>query len=113
MKKNIAMPVDVWRSGDEEEKAKYGLQEMSNEEVAQRNQDELAHDEYMAKEHYKQARAEEYPSVGDQLEAMWGAIASLAVSANHPLPPATEEVLDKIEAVKEKYPKPKGKINNG
>jgi len=49
--------------------------------------------EYDAKE-YARKRAPEYPSIGDQLDALWKGGAAAA------------EMLAKVQAVKTKYPKP-------
>lgn len=54
----------------------------------------------LASELYKEKRAAEYPSVGDQLDAIWKALKGLKLS------PEVLEVLNKIESVKTKYPKP-------
>lgn len=43
---------------------------------------------------YKQKRANEYPSIGDQLDALWKG------------GDAAAEMLAKVQAVKSKYPKP-------
>ena len=49
--------------------------------------------EYDAKE-YQRKRAAEYPSIGDQLDALWKG------------GDAAAEMLAKVQAVKTKYPKP-------
>ncbi|MGN5479538.1 hypothetical protein ACTMU2_29390 [Cupriavidus basilensis] len=51
---------------------------------------------------YGALRAAAYPAVGDQLEAMWKAIAAAGV----PLPAQAIDVLAKIDEVKQDYPKP-------
>jgi hypothetical protein len=48
-------------------------------------------------------RLKDYPSVGDQLEAIWAALETLP---GKDLPPTTLDVLAKIRAVKKRYPKP-------
>lgn len=54
---------------------------------------------------YREARAKEYPSVQDQLDAIWQMI-----QANPPsvMPTATTNILQKIQAVKAKYRAPVG-----
>lgn len=54
-----------------------------------------------AKTEYLELRKTSYPSVGDQLAAIWDCLTSV--------PMVTEEaaiILEKINKVKEKYPKP-------
>lgn len=51
---------------------------------------------------YREARQPEYPSIPDQLDAIWKA---LAVSGLN-LPPETLAMLRKVRKVKERYPKP-------
>lgn len=51
---------------------------------------------------YAQARKAEYPDVGDQLDAIW---AALAVSGLN-LPAETNAMLARIGTVKTKFPKP-------
>ena len=50
---------------------------------------------------YREARRPEYPSITDQLDAIWKA---LAVSGLN-LPPETAAMLQKVRKVKETYPK--------
>lgn len=45
---------------------------------------------------YKQARANEYPPIGDQLDALWKG------------GQAAQDMLAKIQAIKQQYPKPTG-----
>jgi hypothetical protein len=52
---------------------------------------------------YAEARREDYPDIGDQLDAIW------AVLKTQNLPKETRDLLDRVEAVKRKYPKPKTK----
>jgi hypothetical protein len=47
----------------------------------------------MAAEEYKDLRAREYPSIGDQLDALWKGGEAAA------------DMLARVQAVKEKYPK--------
>lgn len=48
-------------------------------------------------------RAAAYPSRGDQLGALWKAVAALA--AGEPIPTDAQTVLDEVQAVKAKYKK--------
>lgn len=48
-------------------------------------------------------RMGDYPSAGDQLDEMWRAIEALA--AGEPLPASATEMIDKIRAVKARFPK--------
>lgn len=49
---------------------------------------------------YAEARRSEYPSIGDQLDALWKTLST------QNLPKETRDLLDRIEATKRKYPKP-------
>lgn len=49
---------------------------------------------------YKEARAEEYPALGDQLDALMKYFA-----AQESIPPELQEWVDACLAVKDKYPK--------
>lgn len=49
---------------------------------------------------FAKARAAEYPPIGDQLDAIWQAL------AGQKLPKETQDMLERIDAVKTKYPKP-------
>ena len=76
-----------------------GVVEWINPSVASVTESQIATEvirlqaEYDAKE-YQRKRAPEYPSIGDQLDALWKGGA------------AAEEMLAKVQAVKAKYPKP-------
>ena len=72
----------------------YGPQPMTQEEIAQKNADTIAHAEYVANEQYKILRQQEYPSIGDQLDALFHAGVF------------PSEMAAQIQAVKDKYPKP-------
>jgi len=48
-------------------------------------------------------RAKAYPSVGDQLDAIWKTLQTL--SAEMQMPPETVAMLEKINAVKARYAK--------
>ena len=56
--------------------------------------DKAAVDAYVAAHAYIAKRASEYPSIGDQLDALWKG------------GDAAAEMLAKVQAVKTKYPKP-------
>lgn len=84
----------------------YGLQSHSPEEKSQRQQDNIGHKTFLEEEHYKHQRAAEYPSIADQLDAMWKEL-----SLQSGLHTETEKMLEKITEVKAKYPKPDK--NNG
>lgn len=83
----------------------YGLQPMSNEESAQQNADRLAHADYLTNEKYKDDRRVEYPSIGDQLDAVWKIVNALI--AGTAAPADAIAVHDAIATVKNKYPTPK------
>ncbi len=51
-------------------------------------------------ESYSDKRAAEYPDIGDQLDAMWKFVQTLDVPKT-----SVEPILDKIQYVKNKYPK--------
>ncbi|MGN5354321.1 hypothetical protein ACQ4P5_20165 [Ralstonia sp. L16] len=52
---------------------------------------------------YSQQRRAEYPPIGDQLDAIWKALAQLDSSV---LPAESVSVLDQIVAIKARHPKP-------
>lgn len=51
---------------------------------------------------YREARRPEYPSVTDQLDALWKALAASGLN----LPPEAAAMLANVQAVKAMYPKP-------
>ena len=53
---------------------------------------------------YKEARAPRYPSVGDQLDALWRLVAALE-DQGLALPPETAGLLTEIAGVKARSPK--------
>ncbi|AOY90566.1 hypothetical protein BKK79_01015 [Cupriavidus sp. USMAA2-4] len=55
------------------------------------------------KEDHGPRRALEYPDVGDQLDAIWKALATLPRES---LPTETSAMLDRVQAVKARFPKP-------
>lgn len=50
---------------------------------------------------HDERRRAEYPDIGDQLDAIWKALA-----LNPDLPPDTADMLKRVQQVKDKYPKP-------
>ncbi|WP_047238157.1 hypothetical protein [Chromobacterium subtsugae] len=50
------------------------------------------------------ARRQQYPDIGDQLDALWRVVASLPPGQ---LPPQAAQVLEQIRQVKHTYPKPR------
>jgi len=53
---------------------------------------------------YRRKRAEQYPPVGDQLDAIWSAIEALA--NGHPIPNDSAVMLDRLRSLRERIPKP-------
>lgn len=53
---------------------------------------------------YRLKRKNEYPDVGDQLDALWSIVTALSKGN---LPEDVQDVANAIAAVKLKYPKPK------
>lgn len=54
---------------------------------------------------YKERRQFAYPSIGDQLDALWKEVHGRRVKGEIPVKEASD-MLDQIIAVKQKYPKP-------
>lgn len=54
---------------------------------------------------YRELRKEEYPPIGDQLDAIWKDLNYRRINGN-PLTQEADNVLNKILAVKAKFPKP-------
>lgn len=48
---------------------------------------------------YREARKKEYPDVGEQLDALWEVLSTLA------LPKKARDIVDEIDRIKKKYPK--------
>lgn len=63
---------------------------------------------YIEEEKYRDDRTSEYPPIGDQLDALWKQINQWRLNGD-PLIQDTDAILNKILAVKEKYPKPEKK----
>lgn len=81
----------------------YGIKPLTADDIRARSERETAEAHYAETEKYKRDRAEQYPSIGDQLGAIWKAL-----EANRKLlPPEALSVLDDINAIKEKFPKPR------
>lgn len=55
-----------------------------------------------APESYRMSRAMDYPSVGDQVDVMWKLLEQVGVVA---MMPEAKEMLARVRAVKDKYPK--------
>lgn len=51
---------------------------------------------------YVERRAKEYPSIGDQLDAIWKLVAGLP---KRDVPPETQQMLNRIDGVKQRLPK--------
>ena len=51
------------------------------------------------KRDYREARKNEYPDIGDQLDAIWNVLGTLA------LPKQARAIVDEIDRIKKKYPK--------
>jgi len=49
---------------------------------------------------YRAARKDEFPDVGDQIDAIWKVLRTLK------LPKEAQNLVDEIDRVKRKYPKP-------
>jgi len=52
---------------------------------------------------YVQRRRDDYPGLGDQLDALWRTIAKLPAKS---VAPETRVMLEQIQAIKATYPKP-------
>ena len=61
--------------------------------------------DYMANEHYKDARRVGYPTIGDQLDMLWHAIDAGDWTAAKV---KTTDFYTKLKAVKADHPKPEG-----
>ena len=73
--------------------------ELSEQEMVEYSQNELLSQARVAEweaQAYARKRQVEYPSIGDQLDALWKGGS------------AADAMLEKIQAVKTKYPKPSG-----
>ena len=62
------------------------------------------YDDHLKATAYKTKRAAEYPALGDQLDAIWKAMVSLA--AGDPVPQDVRNMISAIAAVKERHPAP-------
>lgn len=73
--------------------------ELSEQEMVEYSQNALLAQARIAEweaQAYARKRQQEYPSIGDQLDALWKGGS------------AADAMLEKIQAVKTKYPKPSG-----
>lgn len=56
---------------------------------------------------YRHARRREYPPIGDQLDVLWRQLEAER-AAGRALDPAADAMLDQVQAVKARHPKPGG-----
>ena len=82
------IPTQYWKDGELVDYTEQERQEL----LQQWNEDAARIEEHNSKE-YQRERAAEYPSIGDQLDALWKGGAE------------AEAMLAKVQAVKQKYPK--------
>ena len=82
--------ITAWRSVDTPKPSEIEVEAIRQEYISA-----------MAAVVYKEKRAKEYPSVGDQLDAIWKMLEPAEGTE-------ARAVKDAISAVKEKYPKPQG-----
>lgn len=68
---------------------------------------ETEYQAYLAANAYQADRAEEYPPLGDQLDAIWKIVQ--AINAGDSMPADALAVMAAVQAIKDKYPKPEGK----
>ena len=82
---------------------------MTKTEIRERQAEEAAfaaqRSEYIAWEKYKDDRAKEYPSLADQLDAIWKQLNAYRL-AGDPLIQEADAMLNQILAIKQRYPKP-------
>lgn len=86
----------------DEFEASYGLQPLNDEEMKERSRIANDHKKYVKANKYRDDRTAEYPAVGDQLDMMWKALEAIREN----FPPEVAVMLDSIQAVKAKHPKP-------
>lgn len=89
-----ATQLSTLRQEQQREQSSYGLKEMTIEEIAQRNEDEIRFEEKKAKESWRFNRLMAYPIIEDQLDALWKGGQEMS------------DMRDKIMAVKAQFPKP-------
>ncbi len=86
--------------------------DLTEDEIRVRQADDLAfleqRENYLKKEKYKDDRKIEYPPIGDQLDAIWKQINQWRLS-NEDMIQEVDDMMNKILAVKQKYPKPEEK----
>ena len=91
-----------------------GIDTWKHPTVPKPNQIEVArilteYEAHLAAVEYRRLRAAEYPSIGDQLDALWKGIQGLSQATGAMLPKEVADMADLIQSVKTKYPKPEGK----
>jgi hypothetical protein len=106
MKKTVAIPVDVLRRGNPDELADYGDKPMSVAEVEAFAADEAKALEQAVIDAPLKARLAEYPSIGDQLDALWKIVTAMQGMAD--IPDDAGAVMQIIQDVKQKHPKQVG-----
>lgn len=104
MMKNVAYSLKTLRSGDEEARKAMGVKKMSAKELAQRNTDELAHENYVTNHKYRDDRAQNYPSIPDQLDAIWKTLDFLLDGKQYPA--QVIALREQVRVVKKQFPKP-------
>ena len=87
--------------------------ELTQKEIEERQAEELAEQEkqllYERTEKYKDDRLLEYPSIGDQLDAILKQLDYMRLNNETDLVQDADNIVDKWLAVKAKYPKPETK----
>lgn len=105
MIKTIAIPVAVLRRGNPDEIADYGDKAMSVDEAEQLASEQAASEAKMAETAYATSRRAEYPSIQDQLDAIWKIVGVTLLIDKAPADAVA--VMKTILRVKENHPKPK------
>lgn len=107
MKKNVAIPIDVLKSGVAEEIAKAGLQDMTLDDIESINETQNQQAIAEAVNGYKVARAAAYPAIGDQLDAILKGFNQFRLDGIN-LPSELDSVINSWLKVKNDIPKPDG-----
>ena len=102
--KNTAISIRALKKGDKDALKKQGVQKMTQQEIARRNAEEVAHAQYVAREKYRDERAANYPTVGEQLDALWKMVDALVL--NRAIPEEAIAVRDAVASTKKQFPKP-------
>ena len=103
MKKTIAIPVDVLRRGNPDELADYGDKPLPPDDADALLFEQAAAEAESGRTAYARARVTEYPSVGDQLDALWKIVTAMQAMAD--IPAEAGAVMQIIQDVKHKHPK--------